>query len=100
MGDKEKGWRDLKISKKESSIEAKNILDEFCPQMDRLVREAKSETKEYYRYPITASVTSGGYKTGGSGTANQLRMQQQIHNNKMKIIQNDFNNSHRQEFGY
>tara|TARA_A100001011_G_scaffold394808_1_gene488070 strand:- start:177 stop:830 length:654 start_codon:yes stop_codon:yes gene_type:complete len=97
---KEKGWRDLKTSNLESSIEAVKILDEFCPQMDRLVREANSETKEYYRYPITASVKSGGYKAGGSGTANQMRMQQQIHGNKMQIIRNDFNNWHKQEFGY
>ena len=104
----DKGWVNIKNPSKklkswyfEASKEAIDILDESCPKLDRLVEEEKSGTKEYYRYPITASVKSRVYKGGGgSGTANQLRMQQQIHNNKMNIIQNDFNNWHRQEFGY
>ena len=99
---REKGWRNLYKSKEVSSKQAIGVLDEFCPQMDSLVKEAKSGTKEYFKYPAGFSnisrVNRGG--GGGSGTANQLRMQQQIHNNKMNIIQNDFNNWHRQEFGY
>ena len=75
IGDKEKGWRNLNTHKAESSIEAKNILDEFCPQMDRLVEEAKSGTKENYRYPITASVRSGGYKGGGSSGVTRMEVQ-------------------------
>jgi hypothetical protein len=75
---KEKGWRNLNTSKKESSIEAKKILDEFCPQMNRLVKEEQSGTKEYYRYDITASGGGGGGGSSSSGgykynsTQNQL----------------------------
>ena len=83
----DRGWRDLNTATKESSIEAKNILDEFCPQMDRLVKEEKSGTKEYYRYPINASVKSGGYKGGGgSGWKNQA----EINNIKSQIRLNEY----------
>ena len=84
----EEGWRNLKRDKKESSVEAKKILDEFCPQMDRLVQEAESGTKENYRYQITAR----GSFSGGDGGAdwgeslrrmeNQRRMQQLEPNQK------------------
>jgi hypothetical protein len=58
-----------------------------------------SENEAYWReYKLRqAGAPTGG---GGSGTANQMGMQLQIHNNKMNIIRNDFNNWHRQEFGY
>ena len=49
--------------KKKFITQAKNamkIVDEFCPQMDRLVKEAKSGTKEYYRYEMTSSGGGGG----------------------------------------
>ena len=92
-GDKE-GWVNLENPSKklkswylESTKEAKNILDEFCPQMDRLVKEAKSGTKEFYRYPINASVKSGGYKGGGgSGWKNQA----EINNIKSQIRLNEY----------
>ena len=66
---KETGWRDINTSKEDSSIEAKNILDEFCPQMDRLVKEAQSGTKEIYRYPILAikSIIGGNSKNNQFG---------------------------------
>ena len=55
--------------------------------MDRLVKEEKSGTKEYYRYPINASVKSGGYKGGGgSGWKNQA----EINNIKSQIRLNEY----------
>ena len=88
MGDKEKGWRDLKISKKESSIEAKNILDEFCPQMDSLVKEAKSGTKEYFKYPASFSNISSGNR--GSGGGSGWKNQAEINNIKSQIRFNEY----------
>ena len=91
-GDRE-GWRKVKTDKQESSIEAKNILDEFCPQMDRLVKEAKSETKEYYRYPINSSSAAGYYKNPNSYNSQQnqkirqLQMQQQTERYKKSLEQ-------------
>ena len=85
---KEKGWRNLYKSKKVSSKQAIGVLDEFCPQMDSLVKEAKSGTKEYFKYPagfsnITSGNTSGG---GGSGWKNQA----EINNIKGQIRLNEY----------
>ena len=59
----------------------------------------KAQNEEYWRqYKLQkAGAPKGG---GSSGTGNNMMLQQQIHNNRMNIIRNDFNNWHRQEFGY
>jgi len=105
-GDDE-GWRDLNTATKESSIEAKNILDEFCPQMDRLVKEANSGTKEYYRYPINSSSAGGYYKNPNSYNSQQnqkirqLQMQQQTERYKKSLEQYGRYNNHPQyNYGY
>jgi len=102
----EEGWRNLKRDKKESSVEAKKILDEFCPQMDRLVQEAESGTKENYRYQITA----GGSFSGGDGGAdwgeslrrmeNQRRMQQIEQNQENLRNDMQLNNYYNQQKGF
>ena len=65
----EEPWRNLRAHKRDSSKEALKILDEFCPQMDRLVKAAKKrETSgsKYlpFQYP-PSNVRRGG---GGSST--------------------------------
>ncbi len=67
-----KGWLDLKNPKwlkKEPPQEAKNILDEFCPKMDKLVEEAKSGSRKYFEYPPSTVIvrSSGGGSVGGGG---------------------------------
>jgi len=76
-----KGW--LTLRDKEGSKEAltEQILDEFCPQMDRLVKIAKSGSQPSFRYPIT---NSGNSRNSGdiiralSGVANSV-------NNNMRM---------------
>ena len=69
------GWRDLKTSKKPSSIEAKNILDEFCPQMSKIVEETKSGERKSFSYPKITSSRRSYRDTTGAGADSQLQNQ-------------------------
>ena len=77
--------------------------------MDRLVKEEKSGTKEYYRYPTNYSETSVGgyYKNPNSYNSpqnqkiRQLQMQQQTNKYK-KTLDNygRYNNHPQYNYGY
>ena len=90
-----KGWVNIKNPSKrldawyfEASKEAVDILDEFCPQMDSLVKETKSG-KEFYRYPISTSRnTSGGGGGGGSSSKNQFDYKEFKQNEKIRNLEN------------
>ena len=82
-----KPWIKLKRKKASNTFDvydAKTILDEFCPQMDRLVKEAKSGTKKYFRYPIALAEHPGNSGNSGNtiralsgialGVSNEMRM--------------------------
>ena len=56
-----------------------------------------SENEEYWR---NMELRKAGAPTGGGGSGANFYQQQQIHNNRMNIIRNDFNNWHKKEFGY
>tara|TARA_A100000172_G_scaffold80931_2_gene71958 strand:+ start:859 stop:1539 length:681 start_codon:yes stop_codon:yes gene_type:complete len=71
------------------------IIDEFCPQMDRLVKEAKSGTKKYYRYTIT--VNSSSLVDGGSGGGNLKRIENEQRMKKIEGKQNDLRNELKME---
>ncbi len=54
-----RGWLNLrskKWSRLEPPQEAKKILDEFCPQMTKLVKDAKSGSTKYFEYPPSSAV--------------------------------------------
>ena len=85
------GWRDLRTSKRDSSIEAKNILDEFCPQMSKIVEETTSGERKSFSYPKITSSGGGYIDTSGAGAAarnaqlqNQLNIQKLQHLNQMQ----------------
>ena len=85
-----KGWVKIKNYKKlkgwykEAGKEALDILNESCPQMDRLVKEEQSGTKEYYRYDITASGGGGG----GFKSRNQFDYKEFKQNEKIRNLEN------------
>ena len=86
-GDKE-GWRKIKKHTKISSKETLKVADEFCPQMERLVEEAKSGTITYFQYPPSniGRGGGGGMISSGTGIGNA------IHSNQMHLQRvNSFN---------
>ena len=72
------GWRDVRVHQKESSKEALKILDEFCPQMDRLVEETKSGQTKNFRYPIMPTGKSAGGFGGAGAAINAANQRNQI----------------------
>ena len=97
-----RGWLKLKSNQSEIRKEAKKILDEFCPQMDKLVQDAKKNelkgyASNYFSYPAS-TVRSGGYIGGGGGSGyqtdfNSIGIQNQI--NSQKFHNNLNNNANR-----
>ena len=94
-----KGWVKLKVAKNDFSQETRKILDEFCPQMDKLVEVAKDiEMKgyqtDYFSYPATTAKKNGN--SGGGGVIssqtdfNSIRIQNQINSQKFN---NNLNNN-------
>jgi len=81
-----KRWKDVK----KLPDAAIGIIDEFCPQMDRLVKEAKSGSKEYYRYTITANSSSVGGGGGGSSSKNQFDYKEFKQNEKIRDLKNRY----------
>ncbi len=56
--DDREGFIDLRRPTENSAIEARSVLNEFCPQMNRLVKEAKGLTKK----PINKEIKSNSNK--------------------------------------
>lgn len=96
-----RGWIKLKSNQSEQRKEAKKILDEFCPQMDKLVQDAKkNELKgyesNYFSYPANTARNGGYIGGGGSGYQtdfNSIGIQNQI--NSQKFHNNLNNNANR-----
>ena len=99
-----RGWRNLKKGHyKEAYKEALDILDEFCPQMDKLVQDAKkNELKgyqsNYFSYPESTAIIGGYSGSGGGGLGyqtnfNSINLQNQI--NSQKFHNNLNNNANR-----
>ena len=105
------GWLDVKVHQEEKSQEALKILDEFCPQMDRLVKEAKSGSQPSFNYPIVKNKKTRNIMGGLLGIAgainrtqneqrmqnlehNQRLIQQQQHYNQLDKINNNYNYEH------
>ena len=73
--------------------EAKNILDEFCPQMDRLVKEAQSGNREYYIYQVPIAGdgnTSGGGGGGGFKRRVEFDYKEFKQNEKIRNLKNRY----------
>ena len=69
----DRGWLNLrskKWSRKEATQEVKNILDEFCPQMDQLVKTMKEGSNNYFEYPKANEIygSDKGSRGGGNMT--------------------------------
>ena len=113
------GWIKLNGSKakKEPNQAQKKIVDEFCPQMDRLVKEAKErelsgKTFTAFQYPPANQVGNGTNTNRGKAlqslqnTVNllqQQQMQQQIRTNQYNTLQNQnqiYMNQYRNQYGY